>query len=210
MFFSKNNNTEVLNLLDQIEAFIKNDINSIEVSDKQIDGEVYNKVKNISQLLQDKQKEDITVYGEIMLSAEKLSDGITTDRIQNKSSNEKLNYIAKTLNMMNSKLDKALGDVCGVLDEYSKHNFMNKIDDDLFRDGKLKDLLSGINFLNEQITQNLLVTYRTSLVMEKESSNLLDKSSKLSNDSNSHPDHFTGASRVRASLTVSKPMARRR
>ena len=102
MFFNtSNNNKDILQLLNKVEQYIKSDINKInENIDNKIDNEIYSKVLSISKLLEEKQREDLTIYGELMLCAEKLSDGITTDRVQLKSSNEKLNYIAKSINVM--------------------------------------------------------------------------------------------------------------
>ena len=189
MFFSKSNDDQILGLLNQVELFIKSDINSIDMElikkENLEDNKVLKKVYEISQLLQERQREDLTVYGEIMLSAEKLSNGITTDIIQKKSSDEKLNYIAKTLNKMMNTINVSLNKTCSTLKDYSNQNYMEKIDETLFEGGQFKELLLGINFLNDEITKNLTSTYRTSLVMQKESASLLKNASILSTASNS-------------------------
>ena len=182
MFFRKDNNEETLKLLSSIESYIKNDLNSIPLSDLKTDNSdlVLKKIINIAKLIEDKQTEDLTVYGEIMISAEKLSDGFTTDRITKESSNEKLNYISKTLNSMSVKLDDSLSQIDEILKEYSNLNYTRSIDETLFRGGNLKELSVGINFLKEQIAKSLQVTYRTSLVMQKESKTLQENASALS------------------------------
>jgi methyl-accepting chemotaxis protein len=185
MFFGSSNDTkQILNALDKIEDFLKNDINKIEPENNNLSGsnkEVMDKVLKISKLIEQKQVEDLRVYGEIMLCSVKLSDGITTDRISANTSNEKLNYIAKSINLMSNKLEKSLDDIDRILNEYAQHNFLNSIDEELFRDGDFKKLTKGINYLKEEITKNLLTTYRTSLIMQKESTVLLDNAVTLSN-----------------------------
>ena len=181
MFFMKNNNVEALQLLDNIESYIKNDINSIPINESS--NILLKKIIDIAKLIEEKQTEDLTVYGEIMLCAEKLSDGFTNDRISKESSNEKLNYISKTLNTMSKKLDSSLSQIDIILKEYSDLNYMNSIDEELFRGGNLKELSVGLNFLREQITKSLQVTYRTSLIMQKESKTLQENASMLSSSS---------------------------
>jgi methyl-accepting chemotaxis protein len=181
MFFK--NNDDVVEALEKIESFIKGDSNNITIENINTSNNkvVLEKVSNIAKLLVDKQTEDIKVYGEIMLCSGKLSDGYTHDKVTAQTSNEKLNYIGKTINNMSSKLEQALEKIDHALKEYSNQNFLEKVDEDLFRTGSLKDLTIGINHLRKQISESLLSTYRTSLVMQKESANLLEDSTSLSN-----------------------------
>lgn len=185
MFFNNKQDTnDILRSLDCIEKYIKESVNSMECKDNLCSGTnklIKEKINNISKLLQEKNTEDITIYGEIMLCAEKLSDGFTHDRIVKESSNDKLNYIAKSINTMSEKLQFALSSIEKVLNEYSKQNFLHEIDETIFRGGDLKKMTQGINFLKEEITKQLTSTYRTSLVLQKESKSLLEISSTLSN-----------------------------
>jgi len=184
MFFKNNQDSnDILKALDTIESYVKEDINKIESSDNICSGKdklIMEKILNISNLIQSKNTEDLTIYGEIMLCAEKLSDGFTEDRVTKESSNNKLNYIAKTMNVMSEKLQKSLTNIEKILNEYSQQNFLNEIDETMFRGGNLKKMTQGINSLKEEITKQLKSTYRTSLVLQKESTDLLDISSNLS------------------------------
>ncbi len=184
MFFKNNQDSnDILKALDTIEDYIKEDINKIEQSDNTCSGTdklIMEKILNISNLIQSKNTEDLTIYGEIMLCAEKLSDGFTEDRVTKESSNNKLNYIAKTMNVMSEKLQKALANIEKILNEYSQQNFLHEIDETMFRGGDFKKMTQGINFLKKEITKQLESTYRTSLVLQKESTDLLDISSNLS------------------------------
>ncbi len=202
MFFkSNNNNNEIIEALDKIEAFIKGDINKINLENDKSNNEIMKKVVNLSNLIEQKQQEDITIYGEIMICAEKLSDGFTDDRITKTSSNEKLNYIAKTFNKMSEKLEDSLTKIDKVLDEYSHQNFLSSIDENIFRGGELKNLAKGVNYLKDEITKNLASTYRTSLVMQKESKVLLDNSTKLSEATSSQAASLEEASTAIEEIT---------
>ncbi|WP_417333845.1 methyl-accepting chemotaxis protein [Halarcobacter sp.] len=180
MFFKSNNTENIINALDQIEEFVKGNTNSIELDELKKDDRVLKKIHSLANLIENKQEEDVTIYGEIMICAEKLSDGFIDDRITKTTSNAKLNYIAKTFNKMSNKLEESLIEIDKVLDEYSKQNFLTSINEDLFRGGELKNLSIGVNYLKDEITKNLMSTYRTSLVMQKESKVLLENSTNLS------------------------------
>jgi len=184
MFSIKNNKQDLLlEALDNIEMYINDDLNKINIKNntyRKKNHLIMNKIIKISELIQSKQNEDLLIYGEIMLCTEKLSDGFTEDRITKTTSNNKLNYIAKSINNMSEKLQKSLYTIDKRLEEYSNQNFLNSIDENMFRGGDLKKLTLGINSLKEEITQQLKTTYRTSLVLQKESARLLENSTQLS------------------------------
>ncbi len=183
MLFKNNDSQTILNAINKIEQFLDNDINSLPLAKNSCKGQnkiVMDRLIKLSDKLVAKHKEELTIFGEIMLVSEKLSDGFTEDKITRETSNEKLNYIAKSINRMSKKLEDALSNIDKILNEYSQQNFLNNIDENLFRGGDLKNLSIGINYLRDEITKNLTSTYRTSLVMQKESKILLDNSSKLS------------------------------
>ncbi|NVJ52702.1 MAG: chemotaxis protein [Campylobacteraceae bacterium] len=180
MFFKSNNTENIINALDQIEEFVKGNTNTIELEALKKDDVILKKIHSLANLIEHKQEEDLTIYGEIMICAEKLSDGFIDDRITKTTSNAKLNYIAKTFNKMSNKLEESLIEIDNVLEEYSKQNFLTSINEDLFRGGELKNLSVGVNYLKNEITKNLMSTYRTSLVMQKESKVLFENSTNLS------------------------------
>ncbi len=185
MFFNNSKNCqEILKSLDHIEKFINNEINAFDIPSNNCSGtnqQIMEKIIGISKLIQTKQQEDLTIYGEIMLCSEKLSDGFTEDRVTKITSNDKLNYIGKSINQMSEKLENNLTNIDETLTQYSQQNFTDKLNEEMFRGGKLKKLSQGINFLRGEITTNFQTTYRTSLVMQKESETLLENSSSLSN-----------------------------
>lgn len=184
MFFNHSKNSkEILKALEQIEDYINEDINKIEQIDNKLSGVdrlVMEKIISISNKIQSKTKEDVIVFGEIMICAEKLSDGYTHDRITKGTSNNKVNYIAKTINTMSIKLHDSLSDIEKKLQEYSNQNFINPINENVFRGGELKNLAVGVEYLRKQINKQLLATYEASVILQKESAKLMAESSSLS------------------------------
>ncbi|MBU3015919.1 chemotaxis protein [Poseidonibacter lekithochrous] len=184
MFFNATNDKEtILKTLDLLEAYIKEDINKIE-NTKQCSSsnfkEIENKLSSINNLMQKRDQQNLTVYGEIMLACEKLSDGFTHDRIISNADDIKINYIGKSLNTMLDKLNTGINDALEVLSQYEDQNYLNKINAELFRGGAFKKLFEGVNSLNNKMVEQVSVTYKQGLVLEKESSDLTKKASTLS------------------------------
>ena len=185
MFFSnKNDINHILESLEHFEEYIKGGINDLEFSDtfehKKLKL-IEDKVLNIANHLKSQRIQDLKVYGEIMLVCEKLSDGYTDDEVVETSSDEKINYIAKTINQTVLRIDDSLQKVTTVLNEYENSDFRNSVDETLFRGGELQNLLKGLNNLQDGITQRIKQGYRIGLALEHESSVLKNEAINLSN-----------------------------
>ena len=184
MLFSKKNDIEnILFTLDHFEEYIKGDINELEFEDdfkhKRLK-EVEEKILSIAAHLQSQRTQDLKVYGEIMLVCEKLSDGYTDDEVIEVSSDEKINYIAKTINQTVTRIDTSLQKVTTILNEYENSDFRQNIDESLFRGGELQNLLVGLNNLQNGITEKISQGYRIGLALEHESSVLKEEVTVLS------------------------------
>ena len=182
MFSSNKKDIDLLaSFIDEIDSYIKNDINSFDIPEKSTKKlkKIEDKIVSLAQYIKDQKRQDIKVFGEIMLVCEKLSDGFTDDEITEKSSDAKINYISKTINSMSFKLDTALREVTQRLKEYENQNYLQSINEDAFRGGELKNLLIGINSLKDKVTNNLARNYRQGLVLKEESELLKEESKKL-------------------------------
>ena len=132
MLFSNKGNDAILEALDNIDLFVNNKLNSIPSLTSECTGfndVVKNKLIKIMESLQLKNDEELQVYGEIMLVSEKLADGNINDIVHHvNTSNEKLNYIAKTFNTLVDNLKNIVDTILKTLDNYSNHNYLTKID----------------------------------------------------------------------------------
>lgn len=179
MFFCKNNEDEILKAIATLKEFVKGDINKLENFSSNGSDKVLLALEDLAVTMQNKQTEELAVYGEIMLVSEKLADGLTDDRIGSVSSNQKLNYIAKTINDMASKLDQSLTEIDTILNQYSKQNFIAKAHEDLFETGKLRYLPIGINKLRDYLTKSLQITYKSSNVLTEEANSVVKSMDQL-------------------------------
>jgi len=161
MFFNRKKESlnDTVKLLDDLKLFLKNDINSLSLQKVNYKDEenqiIYNKIYEIANIIKEQKEDEILMYGEIILSAEKLSDGYSNDRVTRKSNNRTLSYLAKTLNNMNQKIEKSLSEIIEILKEYDNNDFTRHIDETLFRGGELKSLIYSFNTLRDKIVEIL-------------------------------------------------------
>ena len=186
IFSNKKDLDSISEFLDTFSSYVKSDINELELKnvakDKKL-AELENKILELADVIQNQRTEDLKVYGEIMIVCEKLSDGYTTDEITSKSTDPKINYISKTVNTMSSKINFAISEITQRLKEYEEQNYLESVDESLFRGGELQALLIGINSLCENLTGMLKENYRFALVNEHESTVLFEESNSLSKSS---------------------------
>ncbi|MDZ7818395.1 MAG: methyl-accepting chemotaxis protein [Aliarcobacter sp.] len=187
MFFNKKDDaTKILNSLETLESYLNGELNLIE-KEETVKSKYYklieDKINKIDELIQSKNQKNLIVYGEIMLACEKISDGYTDDKITSIAEDEKINYISKSLNSMFEKLNIGINNALNTIEEYKEQNYLNKIDTSVFLGGGFKNLLEGINSLQEAITNQVAQSYEQALKLEYESNILTQKADILSHSS---------------------------
>ncbi len=181
----------IIEVLDLIEKYLGNEINNLpnEVENR-LDGlskiktPIKNKLNSICKTINKRNDDELLIYGELMLIAEKMMRGDFSDKIYNtKTSNIKLNYIANVINNLNGELKKNIDDVLNVLNEYSNYSYLNILDTrKVYGDFYL--LSSGINKLQETITNMLIENKSNGLTLDASSDVLLSNVDKLNISSN--------------------------
>ncbi|WP_419764355.1 MAG: methyl-accepting chemotaxis protein [Arcobacter sp.] len=187
MLFNKKNNNEILDVLESIELYLKNDTNTVPVDkfiNKKFDKEVKDKLVSICEIINKKNDEELMIYGEIMLVSEKIEKGNFKDKIYHTdTSNPKLNYIAKTINSLVDNLNINSQLILDILKLYSQQNYLKKIDNNSLL-GDFKLLADGINGLGDSVTQILVTNKENGLILDKNSNILRENVDNLSNSSN--------------------------
>lgn len=177
MFFNRSENNNILEILKNVEAFLKNDINSLpemDMQNKKMDKDIKDTLVSICEILNQRNNDELQIYGELMLISEKISNGLIGDKIYHTdTSNVKLNYIAKTINNLVTNLDVIIKEVTVVLTEYSHYNYMKKLDTSIVSNDFLV-LYEGINTLRENITEMLKENKSNGLTLDNSSNILLN------------------------------------
>lgn len=187
MFLSNKEYDNIDKILIDLENLLNQEINRVSDMRRVCKGRVKgleDRLINYTNDLQERNEEELKVYGEIMLSCEKLSDGFTDDVISAKTQNPKISYISKTVNDMSSKISAGLKHVHEILKEYENQDYRKKTDVEFFRGGEFRAIFEGINSLRDKITENFIDNYRLGRVLETSAENLKHEAAILSEESN--------------------------
>jgi methyl-accepting chemotaxis protein len=195
MFFDNPDADKILDTLKIFKEYLKNDRNSLgELPYNNCKGkykEILDEIVDIAKYVEEKDRWELGVFGEIMVFSEKISDGFTYDRISSYTDNHKLNYIIKTLNRMNINIHNSLNEVASTLKEYEQKNFSVKINEKLFRGGNLQEMLIGLNHLQDTVVDNLKQNYRNALILEQETEILAKEANILSQNTLTQTDSMS-------------------
>jgi methyl-accepting chemotaxis protein len=175
MFFNNKDLDQFEEFIDQLDDFIKSNNNYIDKLDEEGKEKlvrINKKINNFSTNLEKSVKEDLGVYGEIILSCEKIGDGYFSNRVNLSSQNKKVNYTAHTINMLSEKLEYSIGKdlnkIEEVVESFVKYNFKPRIKDP---SGTLE---KSINLLGDVITEILIENKKNALILEYDSKLLVN------------------------------------
>ena len=183
MFNKKKEKQNILKLLEQIESYLNDEINTLKVDDFKCKGfnkEIKDKLDSICNILNVKHDEELLIYGELMLVSEKIANGIMNDKIYHtNTSNKKLNYIANTINTLVDRIRETTHQINNILEQYGNYNYINKLDTSKV-DNDFRFLFKGVNTLDEAITDMLKENKKNGLILDEHSDTLLEIINKLS------------------------------
>jgi methyl-accepting chemotaxis protein len=183
MFLPSSNQSEIIQIIDNIENFLDGNINSFPNLNTRKSNKIVEKLNNLTNKLYKRHQEELKIYAEIMLVVEKLANGDIKDKINyTNSSNKKLNYIAKTVNELVDTLGQLLGNdmnqIVEVLDAYTHKDFTKKVENE---NAKLVKIL---NEVTELVSTILRENKSNGISLDKSSNILLSNVDKLNITSN--------------------------
>ena len=175
--FTPKDENDIEHIIDTIEAFIDGNSNtiSLETSADIKFQKIQKRLISLAKKITDNSRDDLIVQGEMMILLEKVSDGFMDDRITSKSSNNRLEYTAKSINIMVQNLEKNLNSMIAVLNLYQSGNYREKIDENIYRGGELKKLSVGINRLQSELSDIFKDNLTHGIELEKSSKVLNEK-----------------------------------
>ncbi len=176
----------IIEILDLIEKYLGNEINSLpdNVEDRlsglsKVKTPIKNKLNSICKTINKRNNDELLIYGELMLVAEKMMKGDFSDKIfHTKTSNIKLNYISNVINNLNNSLKQSIDNILKILVEYSDYKYLNRLDSKSVY-GDFNSLFNGINTLQENITTMLVENKSNGLTLDESSNILLTNVDKL-------------------------------
>ncbi|MGJ0301578.1 hypothetical protein NG753_11060, partial [Aliarcobacter cryaerophilus] len=124
-------------------------------------------------------KDDMRVLGEIVLTADKVNQGIYKCRIKGNSENPTIATLRNTLNKMLSSIDDATSRILRVVNSYTNDDFTDyiKVVDNYKDDMKL--LMESINILGKELGNSAKNNLNNGETLEKSSSTMSNSMNNL-------------------------------
>ncbi|MCT7586448.1 methyl-accepting chemotaxis protein [Aliarcobacter butzleri] len=129
-------------------------------------------------------KDDMRVLGEIVLTADKVQQGIYKCRIKGNSENPTINTLRNTLNKMLTSIDDATSRILRVVNSYTNDDFTDyiKVVDNYKDDMKL--LMESINILGKELGNSAKNNLKNGETLEKSSSTMSNSMNNLAEKAN--------------------------
>ncbi|MEK6659542.1 MAG: methyl-accepting chemotaxis protein, partial [Campylobacterota bacterium] len=148
-------------------------------------------------------EEDRRLIDETIAVLGEFEQGDLCQRLELNVSNPALMQLKTVLNNMASNLENNISNVLIILEEYSRYNYLNKVDEKGLKEHVLK-LATGVNTLGDAITHMLFETTTNGLTLDESSNLLLSHVDKLHKSSinSAHSLEETSAAMQEVSISI--------
>jgi methyl-accepting chemotaxis protein len=129
-------------------------------------------------------KDDMKVLGEIVLTADKVEQGIYKNRIKASSNNPTISTLKNTLNKMLDSVQDSNSRILRVVTSYTKDDFTDSIKvADHYKDD-MKILMESINVLGNALSENAKTNFSNGETLEKNANVMTSSMNSLSSKAN--------------------------
>ena len=134
--------------------------------------------------LDKKLKEDMKVIGEIVLTTDKVEQGIYTCRIKASSQNPMITTLKHTVNQMIESINDNMQDLREVLLAYTNDDFRPTVTISDTIKGDMKEVLTSVNKLGEALGNTAKTNLRNGQILEENSTNMNTSMSNVAHKAN--------------------------
>ncbi|MGD9625299.1 MAG: methyl-accepting chemotaxis protein [Arcobacter sp.] len=129
-------------------------------------------------------KDDMRVLGEIVLTADKVEKGIYNCKIKSESSNPTISTLKNTLNKMLSSINDSNSRILRVINSYTNNDFTDSIKVvDKYKD-EMKLLMENINKLGKALEINAKTNFQNGEILQHDSSLMTSSMNNLASKAN--------------------------
>ncbi|MDZ7819467.1 MAG: methyl-accepting chemotaxis protein [Aliarcobacter sp.] len=129
-------------------------------------------------------KDDMKVLGEVVLTADKVEQGIYKTRIKAESSNPMISTLRITINKMLNSLDDSTSRILRVVSSYSNDDFTDSIKVvDKYKDD-MKLLMESINKLGSSLGENAKTNFQNGETLEQNATIMTSSMNNLASKAN--------------------------
>ena len=166
--------------------YLNNEVKNIEYLPSDGDDEISKMAsvvnENIKKTNETIEKDRVLISETVRVLSE-FESGDLCQRINATSNNPALNELKDVLNKMGDNLENNIDNILNVLEKYTHHNYLDKVDNKNLKEHLLK-LADGVNNLGDSITEMLIENKKNGLTLDESSDMLLVNVNKLNHSSN--------------------------
>ena len=135
-------------------------------------------------MIDKRNKDDMKVLGEIVLTADKVEQGIYKNRIKSSSDNPTISTLKSTLNKMLDSVQDSNARILRVVSSYTNDDFTDSIKvADHYKDD-MKLLMESINVLGNALSKNAKTNFSNGETLEKNANIMTSSMNSLSSKAN--------------------------
>ncbi|QOG12920.1 methyl-accepting chemotaxis protein [Arcobacter sp. FWKO B] len=131
-----------------------------------------------------KLKEDMKVMGEVVLTADKLEQGMYGYTVVSDTNNPMIKTLRKTLNHMLVIMEKNVKELNRVLESYTHDDFTPRVNINHRIKADMRKLMEGVNFLGETLAKNAKQNLTNGSSLQNNSQNMAQATSNLAHRAN--------------------------
>ncbi len=150
-----------------------------EVSGDDEVSELHKKLNSVSKDIDKRMKDDMKVLGEIVITMDRVEQGIYGCRVKSKTVNPMIETLRKTINKMLHEVDEDMNELVSVLESYSNDDFRKKIHIEPHVKGEMLKVLTSVNFLGEALGKNAQRDIENGSILEQNSVSMSNSVSTL-------------------------------
>lgn len=146
--------------------------------------DMFKEWNNEIKIFDNRNKDDMKVLGEIVLTADKVEQGIYKNRIKASTNNPMISTLRNTLNKMLDSLDDSTSRILRVVNSYTDDDFTDSIKViDKYKDD-MKLLMESINKLGSSLEKNAKTNFQNGQTLEQNSSVMTSSMNNLASKAN--------------------------
>ena len=135
-------------------------------------------------MMQDSVQEDMKVAGEIVLTLDKIEQGIFSYTVNSTTKNPMIRTVASTINKAINSLNVNMTELKETLNAYTNNDFRHKIDIDPRIKGEMLEIMQCVNALGDALSDNAKNSLENGQVLEDNSTTMNSSVNNLSEKAN--------------------------
>ena len=165
-------------------SFKRNSISNVRINSNDEFSLMIENINVVSVNFQNKFKLDTKVMGETILILDRISKGLYKYRIKSKTKDPMLNTLRNTINSMLDNLDASMNNIGTTLTSYTNDDFRTKIEIPERIEGRMRDIMTGVNQLGSALAQNAKENLENGDTLEKNSEIMKNSMNHLATKAN--------------------------